>query len=174
MDASTILFVDNTLYQFVPAIKQVDKWVYKDPATARKRFNLLMLGFGLSSQEVMTNYGVQLAPGSLDPALVLSGEGDDDPAATSNDGQPPAPGSTDAIALIFRPHDPEIARTYDNIQVDFDPKTLLPRRVRLSKMVGEVTTITIDPEKVRLDEPIEPAKFLPDFPGNPEVIEYDE
>jgi len=164
-DPSTILFVDDALYQFVPAIKQVDKWRFRTKAEAQEQLRLLLLGFGLSSEEILRSYHVERVEAAPPEA---DGVGEAAPPSPSDSPTPSAP-----WVLAFKPRNREVAKQYAEIRVSFDRERLLPRSVRLTEVAGDVTNLTIQPEKVLLNEKIEAGKFKPEFPGNPEVIEHE-
>ena len=164
-DPSTILFVDDTLYQFVPTIKQVDKWRFRTKAEAQEQLRLLLLGFGLSSEEILKSYRVERVE-AAEPKADRVGE-------SEGEGGAALPTPSAPWVLAFRPRNREVAKHYTEIRVSFDRERLLPRSVRLTEVAGDVTNLTIQPEKVLLNEKIEAGKFKPEFPGNPEVIEHE-
>jgi outer membrane lipoprotein-sorting protein len=143
-DPSSILFADKVLYQYVPSIDQVDKIVFKSDQDARAQLRMLLLGFGVSTEEVLQSYAVE---------YVLGHEGEK------------------SGYLVFRPKDKEIAKTIKDISVWLTPGTLLPRKVRIAEPGDEVTTLTI--REISKDNPIRPKTFVPVFPGNPDVVEHD-
>jgi outer membrane lipoprotein-sorting protein len=148
-DPSTIIFANDTFYQYAPTIKQVDKFRFSSPAEARDRLRLLMLGFGVSTQEVLKSYNVEL----------LRKAGDE-----SKDTDP------EGYLLSFKPINPLIARDYREIRVWFT-KSLRPEKVRLLEVSGDSTTLTI--RKFVEQDAIKAKEFELNFPKDVEVVEHE-
>ncbi len=150
INPSTTLFVNNTLYDYTPALNQVDKYTYYDEDEARERLRMLLLGFGVSSQEILTSYNVEKA------------------------GDAPESAKTDKTlaGLSFTPLKPEVRKTLVNVSVWLDRDTLLPHCVRIEEVSGDMTTITI--RSLKLNEPIKASLFEPKWPSGVEVNEYNE
>lgn len=144
-DESTVWFVNNTLYQVTPALKQVDKYAYKTAEEAKQQFRLMMLGFGMSSKEILDNYEV-----------------------TSEETLESKTNKKSNI-LMFRPLDPEISRTYKEFRVWLSDDRL-PTRVRYEESSGDVTVLTI--RKLVKDDPIRARVFEPAYPEDFDVIEH--
>ena len=147
LDPSTMLFTEDTFYYYVPSLKQVDKYTYSTKEQAREFFKTLLLGFGLSSQEILESYQVKPAPASLD-------------AATSG-----------TEGLVFTPIREDVARDYSAITVWFSKKDLLPKVVLLRQPSGDDTTLKV--RKVVLDSAeVKDDMFRPVFPKGTDTIEH--
>lgn len=143
-DPSTTLFVDNASYQVTPKIKQVDKIVYPTKEQAQAQFRLMLLGFGMSTGEVLKNYSV------------TSSE------EKSEKGKPEP-------VLVFKPIDPDVSDVYKEFNVWLDDQ-LMPRKVRYEEVSGDVTMLTIT--RIKKDNPIDEKFFKPSFDKTYEVIEH--
>lgn len=144
------LFVNNTLYDYTPFHKQVEKITYHDENEARERLRMLLLGFGVSSQEILDSYNVEKA------------------------GDVPESAKTDKAltGLLFTPLKPEVRKTLVSVSVWLDRGTLLPHCIRIEEVSGDVTTIAI--RSLKLNEPIEASLFEPKWPSDVEVNDYNE
>ncbi|MBN1867519.1 outer membrane lipoprotein carrier protein LolA [Candidatus Sumerlaeota bacterium] len=147
-DPATLLFVKDTMYVHIPKNESVDKFTYSTEREAQQHFRMVMLGFGVSSEEILKSYRVTTIPNPWD----------DETSETAME------------VLDFEPLDPDLAKSFKDVVVGFDSETLLPRRVRLEEAGGEVRTLTI--RRIVLDDPIGTEKFEPSFPGNPEIVEH--
>lgn len=146
-DPSTVLFTEDTFYHYVPSLKQVDKYTYSTKEQAREFFKTLLLGFGLSSQEILESYQVKAAPASSDTA------------------------TSGTEGLVFTPMREEVARDYSEITVWFSKKDLLPKVVLLRQPSGDDTTLKV--RKVVLDSAaVKDDMFRPVFPKGTETIEH--
>jgi outer membrane lipoprotein-sorting protein len=146
---STTLFVDNTIFDYTPINRQVDKCVL-DAEGAREQFRMLLLGFGLSSKEILNNYNVEKA-------------GDVPEVAKT-----PKP----LTGLSFTPVKDNIRQVYANVSVWLEHDTLWPYCIRIEEVSGDVRTITI--RSLKFNEPIQAALFEPKWPKNVKVIDFSE
>ncbi|MFW5870739.1 MAG: LolA family protein [Candidatus Sumerlaeota bacterium] len=145
-DPSVILFVDDAFYQYTPKLKQVDKFVYESEEEAEARFRLLMLGFGISGEQILQNYHVSPAPAW-----------DTD----SEDGN---------IVLDFIPTNPGIRKITKSIRVWFDRKTLIPKQIRIEEVSADVIGIYIKDYEVNAE--IEEKHFKAEWPRGTKVLEH--
>jgi outer membrane lipoprotein-sorting protein len=148
IEPTTTLFVNNTFYDYTPSLKQVDKLTFDSEDEARERLRMLLLGFGVSSQEVLTSYNVEKA------------------------GDVPETAKTEKplIGLSFTPLKKEVRSQIVNVSVWLDRETLLPHAIRIEEVSGDMTTITI--RSLKLNEPIKASLFEPKWPDGVKVIEY--
>ena len=57
-DPSVVLLTSDAFYQYTPTLKQVDMTRFASPEEARRRLRAMLLGFGLSSSEVLESYDI--------------------------------------------------------------------------------------------------------------------
>ncbi|MFW6255898.1 MAG: LolA family protein [Candidatus Sumerlaeota bacterium] len=148
-EPSVLLFTDNTFYQYVPVIQQVDKYRY-NKTQGEQMFELLMLGFGVSSDSILESYVVK----RLDP--------EEKPWAVKED----------VYGLSFRPLKENILRDYSRILVWIAKDDLLPVYVRLLDSVGSETNVDI--KQVEQDVPVSTEIFQPDFSKGVDIIDHTE
>jgi outer membrane lipoprotein-sorting protein len=148
IEPSITLFVGNTLYDYTPALKQVDKFTYDNEDEARERLRMLLLGFGVSSQEILSSYNVEKA------------------------GDVPETAKTDKplVGLTFIPLKKEVRDQLVSVSVWLNRDTLLPHCIQIKEVSENVTTITI--RSLKLNEAIKASLFEPKWPDNVKVIEY--
>ncbi|HNY28622.1 MAG TPA: outer membrane lipoprotein carrier protein LolA [Candidatus Sumerlaeota bacterium] len=149
IEPSSTLFVNNTLFDYTPALKQVDKITFDSEDEAREQLRMLLLGFGVSSQEILSSYNVEKA------------------------GNVPETAKTEKplVGLSFIPLKKEVRNQIVSVSVWLNRDTLLPHCIQIKEVSENVTTITI--RSLKLDEPIKASLFEPKWPANVKVIEYD-
>lgn len=140
-EPSRILFRDMTFYQYAPTIEQVDVYHYGSQKEAQDFLEMLMLGFGLSTGQVQERYAVRL----LDEADAF-------------------------FTLAFYPKAEKISRDYREIRVRFSKETLLPEKIQLYQVVGDVTTLLV--QDLTLDMPLGDDIFELSFPEGVEIIHH--
>lgn len=151
-DPSVVLFADKELYQYVESLAQVDKITYASEEEARERFRMMLLGFGVSGEQVLSSYNVTREP------------------ADAKD-----PGTT---VLAFAPVHPEIRKVEVEVEVItrivvwFDSEKFLPRKVRVEEVSGDVTTVTIRPGTFKINPSIPEKKFRAEWPKKTQVIDH--
>lgn len=141
-EPSTVLFVNDTFYQYTPSLKQVDMTRFESPEAAQRHLRTMLLGFGLSTSEILESYRVEA----------------------------PDAGNDDAASLRFVPLREDVSRTFESFRVWFDPESLTPRQVRIVEVAGDV--VTLDVKRVEVNKTIDPARFEPDFPDSAETIDH--
>jgi outer membrane lipoprotein-sorting protein len=145
-DPSVILFGNNKFMQYTPKLKQVDSFTYESDEEAQARFRLLMLGFGLSGDEILKSYYVKEYPQK----------------ATKQETSP--------ITLDFIPTNPYIRKVTRLVRVWFDPESLFPRKIRIEEISGDVILIDIKGRNLNVD--IEPERFKAQWPKGTTVLEH--
>jgi outer membrane lipoprotein-sorting protein len=146
---SSLLFVNNTVFDYVPVQKQVNKCTLK-AEDAREEFRRMLLCFGVSSQEILSSYNVETA------------------------GTVPESAKTEKplVGLSFTPLKKEVRARIVNISIWLDRDTLLPHAIRYEEVSGEVTTLSI--RSLKLNEPIQAALFEPKWPKKVQIVDYTE
>lgn len=151
-DPSVLLFADKEFYQYVESLAQVDKFSYASEEEARERFRMMLLGFGVSGDQVLSSYNVTQEPADAKE-----------------------PGTT---VLAFAPVHPEIRKVVKRIVVWFDSEKFLPRKVRVEEVSaeegvsGDVTTVTIRPGTFKINPSIPEKKFRAEWPKKTQVIDH--
>ncbi len=145
-DPSVILFSGNKFMQYTPKLRQVDAFTYESEAEAQARFRLLLLGFGLSGDEILQSYYVE--------KVSVKESGDELPA----------------LVLDFFPTSPYIRKVTRQVRVWFDPESLFPRKIRIEEVSGDVILIRVKDSKVNVD--IDPDKFKAQWPEGTTVLEH--
>jgi outer membrane lipoprotein-sorting protein len=134
-DPSVVLFVDRTLYEYVPSINQVDTFTFETEEEARAQFRAVMLGFGVSGGEILESYNVERLA---------------------------APAGKEArTALVFKPVDPQMRKATRQITIWFDEKSFWPEKIRVEEVSG--TTVAITVTKFLVGRPIKATQFEPKF-----------
>jgi outer membrane lipoprotein-sorting protein len=137
-DPSRLLFADKTFYQYVESLAQVDRYSYASEEEARERFRMMLLGFGVSGDQVLSSYNVTQEPADAKE-----------------------PGTT---VLVFVPVHPDIVKVVARIVVWFDSEKWLPRKVEIDEVSDDVTTVTIRPGTFKINPTIAEKLFRPDWP----------
>jgi len=138
------LVVNDTAWLYVPEIKQVEKYYFGKSATKVQRLNQMLLGFGISVEDVKEVYDVKRVK-----------EKEEDT-------------NTIAIQFVLREENPDV--NFESVTIWFDRETLLVKKIYVDE-VGDDETI-IDIKKIDLNPEISDALFRPMFPGDVEIIEH--
>ena len=140
---SIYILANDTAWLYVPEIKQVDK-VYMGQRTSRvERLNHMLLGFGVSVQDVREVYAVE---------TVDSGD------------------EKNSVAIKFTLLKPNPDVNFESITIWFDNESLAAKKVYIDE-IGEDETI-IDLKEIKVNTNISEALFRPFFPKDVEIIEH--
>lgn len=145
--SEVLLFTDNAFYQYVKEYKQVDAFRFETADEGRERLKMLMLGFGVSSKEVLDTYDVELAAGPR-----------------GEEGEVPP------IGFVFTPIRPEVRKMLTSITVWFEREKLWPIRAIVNEVSGDVTTVTI--KEMQLGGRVKASLFEAKWPRDVDVIEH--
>lgn len=146
-NAQVNLIIENKAYVYIPEIKQVEIYHFKNEDSPVKKLNHMLLGFGVSVKDVLDVYDVFSIPGEE---------------------------TEDSFALLFKLRKMEEGFNFESIRIWFKKKSLLPFRLAFqepgtSDAPGDRTEI--DLKKVEFNNKIKPSVFEPVFPKDAEVIE---
>lgn len=136
------LILDDVAYMYIPEIKQVEVYRFKSEDSPIKKLNQMLLGFGVSVEDVLEVYHVRSLPEEE---------------------------TGDLFALHFKPRSKEEGLNFESIKLWVKKKNLVPARLLFLEPGGDTTRIEL--EKVEFNRKIKPSVFKPDFPEDAEVIE---
>ena len=134
--------VGNTAWLYVPEIKQVEKYQFSSEADSVERLNRMLLGFGVSTADVLNVYHVNVAKDES---------------------------SQGVTALRFTPLSKEPTLGFSHVTIWINEKQLLPERIVIDEESGDQTVISMT--QIRLNRKIPEKTFQPVFPADVEIIE---
>lgn len=136
------LVVDDLAYVYIPEIKQVEIYHFDRGESGVKRINRMLLGFGISVEEVLDVYEVRFVPEE----------------ETEN-----------TVSLYFKPRKEGQGVDFKAAKLWVDKKSLLPQKLVFLQEGGDKTIITL--KDIKFNKKIKQSLFKPDFPRDAEVIE---
>jgi outer membrane lipoprotein-sorting protein len=143
--ASVNLINGEYSYQYVPELKQVNRYRFRDRETVRD-LNYMLLGFGAKTEDLLKVYSVR----SLTQGVAAGYHG---------------------IQLI--PLDKESSGfSYITILITRDDK-LLPAQFSVGQKDGVRTTANLDVERLKFDVRLSARDFEPNFPKDAEIVDIE-
>jgi outer membrane lipoprotein-sorting protein len=134
--------IGNTAWLYVPEIKQVEKYQFSTEASSVERLNRMLLGFGVSTADVLDVYHVGVVKEER---------------------------SKGVTALRFIPLKKEPTIGFSQVTIWINEKQLLPEKIVIDEESGDQTVITMT--QIRLNRKIPERTFQPVFPPDVEIIE---
>jgi outer membrane lipoprotein carrier protein len=134
--------VGNTAWLYVPEIKQVEKYQFSSEADSVERLNRMLLGFGVSTADVLDVYHVTIVKDES---------------------------SKDVTALQFTPLRKEATVEFNKVIIWINEKHLLPEKIVIHEESGDQKVINM--KQIRLNRRIPEKIFQPIFPPDVEIIE---
>lgn len=136
-----LLITGDSLWLYSPALQQVEKFRFGASSTDDAgRLHQMFLGFGPKTDEVLKVYEVKV-------------KGED----------------KGAVTLVFRPLDAAIAADLQFVEITFDAKELLPRRVMW--LTPDENRTTIELKNIERNAKMPADIFKPNFPPGTEFFE---
>lgn len=138
---SEIWIRDGKMYEYIPALRQVD--VVPQAQGDDAAIHQWLLGFGVKVEEIEKRFAVRVLPD----------------AETEEEGW---------IAIQFLPREGTRSFEYEDIVIHFDEERVEPRRIALD---DGTSLITITLQQVRTNPTIRDQIFQLDWPSNVDVID---
>lgn len=130
------LVISDTWYIYVPEIKQVEIYHFDKTESKIRKLNQMLLGFGVSVEDVEEVYDIHQTKEGEDSSLVR---------------------------IDFIPKENEEDYSMDAITIKFDRKTLLPTELLISEEGGDRTEIFMKKGKIYLNKKLDDSYFKPRF-----------
>jgi len=130
------LVADNTLYSYVPDLKQVNYLKFESDAEREAQLHHYLLGFGFKTEELLRHYGIQSSEAGGELSRSLAKEKID-------------PAKTALVEIKPRPEYAE-ATPFTRMQIWFDKASLLPRKIWYKEASG--ADITLEMGKIEFDQ----------------------
>ena len=140
-DESVNLISGEFSYRYVPKLRQVERYRFRNAGTAQD-LNFMLLGFGVRTDDVLKSYNVQYV---------------------SNAG-------SGRVGVRLTPRNPENA-AFKNIIVAVDAKTFVPEQFSMEQLDGVTVTATLQGASLKIGAPIDKSKFVPRWPREAEVVD---
>lgn len=140
--ATTILAVDDLMYRYIPANKQVERYQFKRKATAQD-LTFLLLGFGARVEDVLKVYEAR-TPRNL-------------------------PADVHGVTLV--PRDPKSAG-FRSLTIHVTPdERALPVRFIVDQSREVTITVEMDMRTLNLQARVNESSFRPNFPRDAEMVD---
>ncbi len=140
---SVNIVVDNTAWLYVPEIKQVEKYYFDRSGNKVQRLNQMLLGFGISVEDVLEVYEIELVEKHTGEQRIV-------------------------IKFILKEDAPKV--NFESVTITFNTQTLEVTKIYIDEVGNDETYIDI--KKIELNEWISDAQFRPFFPQDVEIIEH--
>ncbi|PKO18116.1 hypothetical protein CVU37_07295 [candidate division BRC1 bacterium HGW-BRC1-1] len=140
-DESVNLISGEFSYRYVPKLRQVERYRFRNSGTAQD-LNFMLLGFGVKTDDVLKSYNVNYVSDA-------------------------GPGR---VGVRLTPRNPENA-AFKNITVAVDAKTFVPEQFSMEQLDGVTVTATLQGASLQVGAPIDKAKFTPRWPREAEVVD---
>ncbi len=140
-DESVNLISGEYSYRYVPKLRQVERYRFRNSGTAQD-LNFMLLGFGVKTDDVLKSYNVKYVSDA--------GAG--------------------RVGVRLTPLNPENA-AFKNITVAVDAKTFVPEQFSMEQLDGVTVTATLQGASLQIGAAIDKSKFAPRWPREAEVVD---
>lgn len=140
-DESVNLISGEFSYRYVPKLRQVERYRFRNSGTAQD-LNFMLLGFGVRTEDVLKTYDVQY--------VANAGAG--------------------RVGVRLVPRDRDNA-AFKHITVAVSGDTFVPAQFVLEQLDGVTVTATLQAKTLQIGAPIDRGKFAPRWPRDAEVVD---